>query len=72
MDSRNPGVWVNISGLANYPGNVTDVATTVMGNDLQVDVLNPSNVAAQTTCTVNPGPVTAASCTAFVTLPPRP
>ncbi|SEM19899.1 collagen-like protein [Streptacidiphilus jiangxiensis] len=72
LDSRNPGVWVNISGLANYPGNVTDVQTSVQGNDLHVTVLNPSNVVAETVCTVNPGPVTAASCTAFTTLPPRP
>ncbi|WP_269664877.1 hypothetical protein [Streptacidiphilus rugosus] len=43
-----------------------------MGNTLHVVVLNPSNVAAETVCTVNPGPSTSAGCTAFTTLPPRP
>jgi hypothetical protein len=72
MDSRLPGVWLSLSGLANYPGNVTDVSTAVSGNSLHVDVLNSSNVAAETVCTIDPGPITAASCTAFITLPPRP
>jgi hypothetical protein len=72
MDSRNPNVWVNISGIPNYPGDVSDVTTTVMGNTFHIVVLNPSNVAAETVCTVNPAPITAGNCTAFATLPARP
>ncbi len=43
----------SLSGLANYPGNVTDASETIQGDTLYIDVVNASNVAAELTCTLN-------------------
>jgi hypothetical protein len=55
----NPGGAIttarDLSGLPGYPGSVTDASVTVMGNHLIIDVVNPSNSAAELTCTVNGG-----------------
>jgi hypothetical protein len=43
----------SLAGLANYPGSVTDASETIQGDTLYIDVVNPSNSAAQLKCTLN-------------------
>ncbi|WP_344936082.1 hypothetical protein [Sphaerisporangium flaviroseum] len=75
-DPRTTPKWNDISTLANYPGNVTDVSLAVMGNNLHVTVRSLTGLVAQTTCVVNPTPGTGGNpawpgnCGAFVNLTP--
>ncbi|MCW2876103.1 MAG: hypothetical protein JWQ95_203 [Sphaerisporangium sp.] len=75
-DPSTPAPWHDISGLANYPGNVSDVSLAVMGNNLHVTVRSTTGLVAQTTCVLNPTPGTGTNpawpgnCGAFVNFTP--
>ena len=64
--------WANISTLAGYPANVTDVSLAAVAstNQLVITVRTPTNLVAQTTCLVTINPIWPGICSAFVNLTP--